>query len=181
MTSLPGCGRGLTCSEQVRDQSGQRPFQVELQQLDGLQAVRFLFLRRPPTAGLKQGQVLAAPDPGEQLGQTGDIWIPTSQHVLAVSQTRAVQNVATYLVVAEEADPLHLVEDGVMAGVYLVPPVNVSGQQEGVQSGPHQLPLVGGGVSAQHRSPAHRCDIRLFFGVMSGALWAASGVPHLFK
>lgn len=84
MTSLPGCGRGLTCSEQVRDQSGQRPFQVELQQLDGLQAVCFLFLRRPPTASLKQGQVLAAPDPGEQLGQTGDIWIPTSQHVLAV-------------------------------------------------------------------------------------------------
>lgn len=33
-----------------------------------------------------------------------------------------------YLVVGEESDPLHLVEDGVVAGVDLVPPVDVSGQ-----------------------------------------------------
>lgn len=59
----------------------------------------------------------------------------------------------THLVVGEEADSLHLVEHWVVAGVDLIPPVDVSGHQEGVQPGPHQLPLVGGGVSAQHRRP----------------------------
>lgn len=44
-------------------------------------------------------------------------------------------------------------EDGVVAGVDLVPPVNVSGQQEGVQPRPHQVRLVGGRVSAKHRRP----------------------------
>lgn len=37
-------------------------------------------------------------------------------------------NMASYLVVGEESDPLHLVEDGVVTDVDLVPPVNVSGQ-----------------------------------------------------
>lgn len=60
----------------------------------------------------------------------------------------------SYLVVGEEPDPLHLVEDGVVTGVDLIPPVNVSGQQKGIQAGPHQLPLVGGGVGAEHRRPA---------------------------
>lgn len=56
--------------------------------------------------------------------------------------------------VGEEANALHLVKHRVVAGVYLVPPVNVSGHQEGVQTTPHQLPLVGGGVSAEHGFPA---------------------------
>lgn len=60
---------------------------------------------------------------------------------------------ASYLVVGEEADPLHLVEHRVVTGVNLVPPVNISGHQERVQPGPHQLPLVGGGVSTKHRFP----------------------------
>ena len=62
----------------------------------------------------------------------------------------------SHLVVAEEPDSLHLVERRVVTGVDLVPPVNVSDHQEGVQAGAHQLPLVGGGVGAEHRFPAHR-------------------------
>lgn len=55
--------------------------------------------------------------------------------------------------VGEEPHALHLVEDGIVAGVDLIPPVHVSGQQEGVQAGAHQLPLVGGSVGAQHGAP----------------------------
>lgn len=60
--------------------------------------------------------------------------------------------------VGEEADALHLVEDRVVTGVDLVSPVNVSGKQEGVQTGAHQLPLVGGGVGAEHRLPARHTE-----------------------
>lgn len=55
--------------------------------------------------------------------------------------------------VGEEAYTLHLMEHGVVAGVDLVPSVHVTRQQEGVQPGAHQLPLVGGGVSSQHGAP----------------------------
>lgn len=52
---VTSCLQGrLTFSEQVRDQAGQRLFQVELQQLDGLQTVGFLFLWCPPTSDLEQ-------------------------------------------------------------------------------------------------------------------------------
>lgn len=61
---------GLTSSEQVCDQSGQRVFQVELQQLDGLQTVCFLFVRRPSASRLEQRQVVAALHAGKQLQRT---------------------------------------------------------------------------------------------------------------
>lgn len=67
-----GGGRRLTSSEQVCDESGQRLLQVELQQLDGLQTVSLLLLRRPPAAALQQSQVVAAVNPGKQLGHTGN-------------------------------------------------------------------------------------------------------------
>lgn len=63
-------GAALTCSEQVCDQPRQGVFQVELQQLDGFQTVRFLFVRRSPSAGLEQRQVLTVLHPVEQLQNT---------------------------------------------------------------------------------------------------------------
>lgn len=57
------------------------------------------------------------------------------------------------LVVGEKSDALHLMEDRIVTGVYLVPPVDVPGQQEGVQTGPDQFGLVGRGVGAEHGRP----------------------------
>lgn len=156
----------LTFSEQVRDQAGQRLFQVKLQQLDGLQTVGFLFLWRPPTSDLEQRQVLTAPHPGEQLGkqETAERNRKQLQHLWRINTAEdkeallSLPNLASYLVVGEETDALHLVEDRVVTGVDLVPPVNVSGKQEGVQTGTHQLPLVGGGVGAEHRLPARHTE-----------------------
>lgn len=127
---------GLTFSEQVRDQAGQRLFQVELQQLDGLQTVGFLFLWRPPTSDLEQRQVLTALHPGEQLGkqETAERNRKRLQHLWRVNTAEDKEalpgfpDLASYLMVGEEADALHLVEHRVVTGVDLVPPVNVSGE-----------------------------------------------------
>lgn len=55
--------------------------------------------------------------------------------------------------VGEKANSFHLVKHWVVTAVYLVPSVNVSGHQEGVQTRPHQLLLVRGRVSTKHRFP----------------------------
>ncbi len=55
-------------------------FQVELHQLHGLQRVRFLFLRRPPTSGLKQRQLLAVLHLRKQLENNGNICNTTPTH-----------------------------------------------------------------------------------------------------
>lgn len=52
----------------MQHQRGQRLLQVELQQLDGLQAVALLLVSRPPAALLEQSEIGAAVHPGEQLG-----------------------------------------------------------------------------------------------------------------
>lgn len=60
----------LTLSKQVSDESSQSGLQVELQQLHSLQRVSFLFVRRPPASGLKQGQLFPVLHPREQLEDT---------------------------------------------------------------------------------------------------------------
>lgn len=105
-------------------------------------------------------------------------------------------DVIAYLVIREQSDPLHLVEDGVVTGVDLIPPVNISGQQEGIQARPHQLPLVGGGVGAEHRGPAPHTSWKVHKlrpvkpanmhntdrpDNSTDALWAMSSVTHLFR
>lgn len=61
---------GLTWSKQVQHQPGQRLLQVELQQLDGLQAVGLLLVSRPPAAVLEESEIGAAAHPGEELDAT---------------------------------------------------------------------------------------------------------------
>ena len=41
----------------------------------------------------------------------------------------------------KQTNSAHLVEDRVVAGVYLVPPVDISHHQEVVQTHPHQVSL----------------------------------------
>lgn len=52
--------------------------------------------------------------------------------------------------VGEKPNSLHLVEDRIVAGVYLISSIYISSQQEAIKSRAHQLLLVGGGVGPQH-------------------------------
>lgn len=81
---------GLTWSKQVQHQPGQRLLQVELQQLDGLQAVGLLLVSRPPAAVLKEREIGAAAHPGEELDTTStstlSIKLPYSRQQKTSSQ-----------------------------------------------------------------------------------------------
>lgn len=135
VTSLPVWWR-LTCSKQVCDQVGEGVFQVKLQQLDGLQAVCFLLVRRSLSFHLKQGQIFTVLHLLEQLENTTNVWnlspggADTPADVLDADGR-------SYLVVGEEANSLHLMEHRVVAGVDLIPSINISSHQEGVQTRPH--------------------------------------------
>lgn len=52
--------------------------------------------------------------------------------------------------VGKKSHSFHLVEDGIMICVDLVPPVDVPSYQEAIKPGTYQLPLVGRGVRPQH-------------------------------
>ena len=79
----------------------------------------------------------------------------------------------------EEAHALHLVEDGVVAGVDLVSAVHVSRQQEGVQAGAHQVALVGGGVRSEHVTSVQEVVVPLLpAGVVRGDQEAVEVLLH---
>lgn len=52
--------------------------------------------------------------------------------------------------VGKKSHSLHLVEDGIVACVNLIPPVDVPSYQEAIKPGTYQLLLVGGGVRSKH-------------------------------
>lgn len=54
------------------------------------------------------------------------------------------------LMVGKKSHSFHLVEDGIVTCVDLVPPVDVPSYQEAIEPGAYQLPLVGRGVRPQH-------------------------------
>mmetsp|Transcript_7586 Transcript_7586/g.20685 ORF Transcript_7586/g.20685 Transcript_7586/m.20685 type:complete len:240 (-) Transcript_7586:529-1248(-) len=64
----------------------------------------------------------------------------------AVRSTRCLP-----LLFREHPHALHLMEHGIMCGIYGIPPIHVSGHQEGGESLPEGLGLVGTRVAAEHR------------------------------
>lgn len=64
--------------------------------------------------------------------------------------------------VGKKSHSLHLVEDGIVACVNLVPPVDVPSYQETIKPGADQLPLVGRGVRPQHVCPIQVVVVTLF-------------------
>lgn len=52
--------------------------------------------------------------------------------------------------VGKKSHSLHLVENGIVACVDLIPPVDISSYQEAIKPGAYQLLLVGRGVRSQH-------------------------------
>ena len=53
----------------------------------------------------------------------------------------------------EEPYPFHLVEDWVVTGIDLIPPIDVPDDQEGIQSSLHQLVFMGRCMGSQQVLP----------------------------
>lgn len=75
--------------------------------------------------------------------------------------THAHHYYPNYLISREQPYALHLMEDGVVMPVDLVPPVNVAGDEKSVQSRPDQIDLMSRRVGAEHVRAVHVVAVAL--------------------